>query len=108
MQEERSPLGLRMTVADTYCYFSLDTDTKGFTLLAFLNQLLLPVKHMGLSKIRILDPNLVCGLGFQSLSEPNFMALLTVRKVSALTEAGKSITFHELAGNFCLCACKLY
>ncbi len=40
--------------------------------------------------------------------EPNFMALLTVSKESALTEAGNSTllssVFHRLAGNFCLCA----
>ncbi len=43
---------------------------------------------------------------------PDFMALLTVSKESALTEAGNSTltssVFHGLAGNFCLCACELH
>ena len=43
---------------------------------------------------------------------PKFMALLTVSKESALTEAGNSVlmasVFHRLAANFGFCACVLH
>ena len=50
---------------------------------------------------------------------PNFIAMLTISKVSVLTEAGNSVltgagnsvletsVFHWLAGNFGVCACAL-